>query len=215
MALILGQSMIVRTLQQASKVKAFSKVICATEDLEIYELVKAHGFEAILTPNTFLTGSDRVAWVTDQLALEWVINLQGDEPLIDIDLLEEMALTLPKNKNCWLTSACPLLPEWENLASVVKVKVSESGDVLAFARENQKKEEWYRHTGVYGYHANQLHLFKKTSPSVEELQNSLEQLRVFPKTPIKVVLHQKLSHSVDVPGDIERVEEYLKELAAK
>jgi 3-deoxy-manno-octulosonate cytidylyltransferase (CMP-KDO synthetase) len=139
MALILGQSMIVRTLQQASKVKAFSKVICATEDLEIYELVKAHGFEAILTPNTFLTGSDRVAWVADQLALEWVINLQGDEPLIDIDLLEEMALALPKNKNCWLTSACPLLPEWENLASVVKVKVSKSGDVLAFARENQKK----------------------------------------------------------------------------
>lgn len=99
-----GLPMVVRSAMRGRDAGCFERVVIATEDREIVDVARAHGFEALLTPS-FETGTDRVAWAGRALGASQVVNLQGDEPLFPLDLLRSLARLLPTDPDALWTAA--------------------------------------------------------------------------------------------------------------
>lgn len=213
LALIKGIPLVVRTLERGREADCFQRLICATDSHEIAQVVQEAGFEVVMTPSEMRTGSDRVAWVADQMKLDFVLNLQGDEPLADLTLLRNLSCALVKQPDVWWTGASPLRLEDRDNSSVVKVLVNQNGDALDFTRGGttfaSEGETWLRHVGIYAYSRKQLYLFSSSPSSTAELEQSLEQFRLFPDTPIRVVVTERHSLSVDRPEDVGAVERYI------
>jgi 3-deoxy-manno-octulosonate cytidylyltransferase (CMP-KDO synthetase) len=207
LALIAGQPMILRTLERAKLANCFDRIICATDHVQIAEVCKSAGFEAVLTPNCF-TGSDRVAFVASLLHLGLVVNLQGDEPVVSLELLQKVAESISRDSQSWVTAMSPLQNADFSNPNVVKIRVLE-GIAKEFTRNTVHGPNWFAHRGIYAYSLERLNEFAALPPSAEEREQSLEQLRIFSRTPIRAVFTPEASMSVDQPSDIVAVEEYL------
>ena len=206
-----GKEMIVRTLERAALAECFERIVCATDSDEIAEVVSRAGFEFLLTGEA-ATGSDRVAAAARALDLDLVVNLQGDEPLVEPTLLCEVARALAETPDCWVTVACPLKPEDVPLKTVVKVLV-ENGYAVDFRREIPKNDagRWFQHQGIYAYSRKSRDEFSSLSQNKLELERSLEQMRIMGIRPIRIVQSPYESISVDVPSDANAVEALLYE----
>ena len=206
-----GKEMIVRTLERAALAECFDRIVCATDSDEIAEVVSRAGFEFLLTGEA-ATGSDRVAAAARALDLDLVVNLQGDEPLVEPTLLCEVARALAETPDCWVTVACPLKPEDVPLKTVVKVLV-ENGYAVDFRREIPKNGagRWFQHQGIYAYSRKSRDEFSSLSQNKLELERSLEQMRIMGIRPIRIVQSPYESISVDVPSDANAVEALLYE----
>ena len=206
-----GKEMIVRTLERAALAECFDRIVCATDSDEIAEVVSRAGFEFLLTGEA-ATGSDRVAEAARALDLDLVVNLQGDEPLVEPSVLWNVARTLAENPDCWVTVACPLKPEDVPLKTVVKVLVKD-GFAVDFRREIPAGEagRWFQHQGIYAYSRKSRDEFTSLSQSKLELERSLEQMRIMGVRPIRMVQSPYESISVDVPSDANAVEALLHE----
>lgn len=206
-----GREMILRTMDQAHLASCFSRIICATDDDKIKEVVESAGYEAIKT-GFAATGSDRVALAAEQLGLDLVVNLQGDEPLVDISLLQKVAKTLEKYPDHWVSGASPLRKEDATIESIVKVSISLEGFALDFKRCIPEKdyEKWEEHRGIYAYSALSRREFRALPQAPRELAESLEQMRILGKTPIRMVRTSLPSYSVDTPLDASIVENVIK-----
>ncbi len=212
LALIDDKEMILHVLEKAIQVKNFSEVWCATPDQLIADCVEKAGFKAILTPDTFATGSDRIAWAAQQLNSELITNIQGDEPLIDVDFLSlfsEIVLSESHSHSGWWTAASPLNSNDLNKKSCVKVNVHD-GYAHKFFRLGPCTPQTFKHRGVYAFSKQNLNDFAKTPQSHSEKALSLEQLRVFPKTPFRVILDESFAPSVDTPQDLIDIKNLLK-----
>ena len=207
---ILGKPMIVRTLERAQLAECFDRIVCATDSEEIAEVVSRAGFEFILT-GPAATGSDRVAFAARALDLDLVVNLQGDEPLVEPALLADVAKTLEDHPDEWVTVACPLEPGEAMVNSVVKVLV-EGDYALDFSRSVAVEDaaRWFQHQGIYAYSRRCRDEFSSLPQSKIELERSLEQMRVLGRRPIRIVRSPYRSISVDVPSDVSAVEGALK-----
>lgn len=209
---VYGKEMIVRTLERASLAGCFGRIVCATDDDRIAEIVSNAGFEFILT-GPASTGSDRVAEAARALDLDLVVNLQGDEPLVEPSLLADVASELEKHPDCWVSVACPLNPAEAMVKTVVKVRLD--GDFAAdFTREVPESDaaNWFQHQGIYAYSKIAREEFAALPQSPVELERSLEQMRIMGRRPIRMVKSPYPSISVDVPTDVSAVEESLKRL---
>ena len=206
-----GKEMIVRTLERAALAECFDHIVCATDSDEIAEVVSRAGFEFLLTGEA-ATGSDRVAAAARALDLDLVVNLQGDEPLVEPSLLCEVARALAENPDCWVTVACPLKSEDVPLKTVVKVLV-ENGFAVDFRREIPVEDasRWFQHQGIYAYSRRSRDEFTSLSQNKLELERSLEQMRIMGIRPIRIVQSPYKSISVDVPSDANAVEALLYE----
>lgn len=206
-----GKEMIVRTLERAALAECFDRIVCATDSDEIAEVVSRAGFEFLLTGEA-ATGSDRVAAAARALDLDLVVNLQGDEPLVEPSLLCEVARALAENPDCWVTVACPLKPEDIPLKTVVKVLV-ENDFAVDFRREIpiEDASRWFQHQGIYAYSRRSRDEFTSLSQNKLELERSLEQMRIMGIRPIRIVQSPYESISVDVPSDANAVEALLYE----
>lgn len=206
-----GKEMIVRTLERAALAECFDRIVCATDSDEIAEVVSRAGFEFLLTGEA-ATGSDRVAAAARALDLDLVVNLQGDEPLVEPALLSEVARALAEKPDCWVTVACPLKPEDVPLKTVVKVLV-ENGYAVDFRREIPVEDapRWFQHQGIYAYSRKSRDEFTSLSQNKLELERSLEQMRIMGIRPIRIVHSPYESISVDVPSDANAVEALLYE----
>lgn len=206
-----GKEMIVRTLERAALAECFDRIVCATDSDEIAEVVSRAGFEFLLTGEA-ATGSDRVAAAARALDLDLVVNLQGDEPLVEPALLSEVARALAEKPDCWVTVACPLKPEDVPLKTVVKVLV-ENGYAVDFRREIPVEDapRWFQHQGIYAYSRKSRDEFTSLSQNKLELERSLEQMRIMGIRPIRIVHSPYESISVDVPSDADAVEALLYE----
>lgn len=204
--------MIVRTMERALLAECFDRIVCATDSEQIAEIVSRAGFEFILTGPAF-TGSDRVADAARALDLDLVVNLQGDEPLVEPDVLIDVARDLEEHPDCWVTVACPLNPEEAQLKTVVKVLVKD-GYAVDFTRTVPEDEapRWFQHQGIYAYSRAARDEFASLPQSPVELERSLEQMRIMGRRPIRIVQSPFPSISVDVPSDVESVERALKNL---
>lgn len=206
---IAGKEMIVRTMERALLAECFERIVCATDDERIAEVVSRAGFEFILT-GPASTGSDRVADAARALDLDLVVNLQGDEPLVEPSVLSDVALELERHPDCWVTVACPLNPAEAMVKTVVKVRV-DGCVAVDFTREVEPADvsRWFQHQGIYAYSKVSREEFASLPQSPIELERSLEQMRILGRRPIRIVQSPYASISVDVPGDVSAVESFI------
>jgi 3-deoxy-manno-octulosonate cytidylyltransferase (CMP-KDO synthetase) len=225
---IAGRPMVVRVAERAA-LSGAKAVYVATDDARIESAVRSHGIEAIATAAAHATGTDRIAEAAGKLALDdaaIVVNVQGDEPLIDPRLIAAVAATLDKAGEAAVSTACHPIHDHAEIASpnVVKVVLDARGNALYFSRAPipYARDAWgsagavgdapaglpcYRHIGIYGYRAGFLRQYSHLEPSPLEAFEALEQLRVlWHGYRIAVAISETASPpGVDTPGDLEKV----------
>ena len=198
-----------RTMERALLAGCFEHIVCATDSPAIEAVVTTAGFDCVMTGEC-ATGSDRVAEAARKLGLDLVVNLQGDEPLVEPSVLRDVAKDLSEHPDCWVTVACPLDPAEAELKTVVKVLVRD-GEAIDFTRSIPSTEasRWFQHQGIYAYSREARDEFASLPQSKVELERSLEQMRILGRRPIRIVQSTYPSISVDVPSDATHVENIL------
>lgn len=191
-----GKPMVVRCAE-IGRLSGATRVVVATDSPRIREVVEAHGHEALMTRPDHSTGTDRLAEAADRLKLAddaLVVNLQGDEPLMDPRLLEALAERLQAAKDAMMATVVHPLHALDAFLSpdVVKVVLDQRGDALWFSRSpmpwprdamRQAPDAWpldflaLRHVGLYAYRRAFLREFTRLAPSPQEKAEALEQLR--------------------------------------
>lgn len=201
-------------------------VAIATDDERIAAAAAAFGARVVLTRPDHPSGTDRIAEAVTRLEAEGnvgfshVLNVQGDEPLIEPALLDRLADALLDDPALpMVTAACPLRDAADLLdPNCVKVVLARHGDALYFSRAaiphptpGAPAAPCYRHQGVYGYRRDFLETFVRWEPSPLERAERLEQLRALENgTRIRVLITEHTSLGVDAPGDVARVERKMK-----
>lgn len=222
LAPILGRPMIQWVVEAALKAVRLSQVIVATDDSRILDAVKGFGGCAELTSDQHRTGSDRIAEVAARGQWDLVVNIQGDEPLIDPADIDRAVKGLADNPDIPVsTLMAPVKTEDErDDVNVVKVVTDARGRALYFSRSpiphnrdgggEAPLEGVFRHLGLYAYRSSFLREFTRMpSTPLEELEK-LEQLRILESGfPILVLNTENRSPGVDLPEDIEKLETLL------
>ena len=219
LAPIAGVSLIQRVYERAVESKRASAVYVATDDDRIEQHVRGFGGNVLRPEGDFQTGTDRIAAALELSGDDYdvVVNVQGDEPLIDIGNVDELVDLLERNLTEMATMACPLSTDEEFQArDVVKVVIDEQSNALYFSRSAiGSRETALRHIGVYAYRREALERFVSTPQSTLERAESLEQLRALQHGLKIAVLQTPKPHlGVDRPEDVARVESELARLHA-
>lgn len=207
---IAGKPMIEHVYRRAAAASRVHAVVVATDDERIASAVRAFGGAAIMTRSDHVSGTDRIAEAIGKLPCGIVVNVQGDEPLIDPETIDAAVKPLLDDESVdmsTLSRPFAYLGEFEN-PNVVKVVANESGDALDFSR--RPLQDAAAHIGLYVYRRNVL-LELAASPAVpRELEERLEQLRALAKgVKIRVVPTTHMVAGVDTPEDLERVRSML------
>ena len=209
LAKIGGKTMIQRVYEQAYKSELLDEVIVATDDNRILNHVKAFGGEVIMTSKAHQSGTDRCAEVVSTLdAVDVVINIQGDEPFIEPEQIDQLATCFqnPKTKIVTLIKKIESEVDLYN-DTVVKVETKSDGRGSDFSRKPfSELEVAYKHIGIYGYRADTLRTISKLPQSEREVTERLEQLRWLDNGfEIQVAETEHESNSVDTPEDLEQL----------
>jgi len=220
-----GKPMVIRVAERAQQSLAHS-VVVATDSPEIQAACDEHQIECLLTSADHPTGTDRLAEVAQILKLPanaLVVNVQGDEPLIPPELINQVAQTLADNAQCTIsTIAVPIhdTPEIDN-PNVVKVVLNRNGEALYFSRapipfvrdaQSTVKKNHLRHLGIYAYRAEFLQAYTRLEPAPPEQAEALEQLRAL-WNGYRIAVHiasKAPPAGVDTPEDLERVRKLLE-----
>ena len=213
LAPIAGISLIQRVYERAEKSERADAVYVATDDDRIAEHVSRFGGRVVRPEGVFATGTDRIAAALPMFdeIYDQVVNVQGDEPLIDVRSIDEVIAALGLPDVDMVTLACPIESEDEYAShDVVKVVTDLRGNALYFSRSAipfGSRTLARRHIGLYGYQSRVLRSLSETPPSPLEVAESLEQLRAL-QNGFKIrVLHTDKPHlGVDRPEDVLRVE---------
>ncbi|MGL6071582.1 3-deoxy-manno-octulosonate cytidylyltransferase [Craterilacuibacter sp.] len=222
---IAGKPMVVRVAERAAQSRA-SRVIVATDHADILAACLAHGIEAVLTRSDHASGTDRLAEVVVSLGLadgEIVVNVQGDEPLIDPALIDRLAELMRDAAVPMATMAHPIHDAADMFnPNVVKVVLDHRGRALYFSRApipyardafaqdvNALPQDLpvLRHIGMYAYQAGFLSTYSALKPAALEAFEALEQLRVLwhGYSIMVATVDEAPAAGVDTPEDLERV----------
>ncbi len=211
LAMIAGVSLIQRVYERAIRSARASAVFVATDDERIADHIAAFGGRFVRPAGDFATGTDRIAASLDLLgdSYDQVINVQGDEPLIDVGSIDRVIEVLQTTGVDLATLATPIENEEERLSrDIVKVVTALNGDALYFSRAPLAGAQ--RHVGMYGYQTSVLRALAALPPSPLEREESLEQLRALQNgLKIRVVQTNRPHLGVDRPEDVARVEDEL------
>ena len=228
-----GLPMVVRVAQRALQSCA-RRAVVAADDMRIVKACETHGIEAVLTRNDHPSGSDRLAQACELLGLDGddiVVNVQGDEPLLDPQMIEAVARLLIERPDCSMSTvahALDTLAEFTN-PNVVKVVLDRQNTALYFSRApiawwrdgfTQAEPQLptpapLRHVGLYGYRAGFLRQFPSLEVAPLERTESLEQLRAMwhgHRIAVHISEHAP-GPGVDTPEDLERVRAWLRQTA--
>ena len=208
--------MIEHVYRRVSASPVVSQVIVATDDLRIATRVNAFGGVVRLTRATHETGTDRLAEVAATLECDIVVNVQGDEPLIDPDAIAEAVEPFWTDPSVQITTLFRRItdPAELNNPNIVKVVVDRGGFALYFSRApipytRDPRGGWpplYRHIGLYAYRRSALMVLARLEPTPLERAEALEQLRALEHgIRIKAVETKYDSIGVDTPEDLEQV----------
>jgi len=213
--MIAGVSLIQRVYERALRSKRASAIFVATDDDRIADHIASFGGRSVRPEGDFQSGTDRIAAALDLLgdspgdSYDQVMNVQGDEPLIDVGAIDAVIEVLQTTGVDMATLAAPIESdeEWQS-RDVVKVVTALSGDALYFSRAPLAGAQ--RHVGVYGYQTGVLRTLAALAPSPLERAESLEQLRALQNgLKIRVVQTTRPHLGVDRPEDVARVEHEL------
>lgn len=217
---IAGKTMIQRVYESVSLATIPAITIVATDDQRVYDAVEAFGGTAMMTSPNHPTGTDRLAEVaTHYDDIDLIINVQGDEPLIDAALIDELAaLFVADDELQMATVATPLWEEEYDEPSVVKVVLNKRHDAMYFSRSlipyprNSFVNAPLKHIGIYAYKRDFLLNYANMAPTGAEQTESLEQLRALENGhTIRVIITYKRFVGVDTPEDLARVNEIFRQ----
>ena len=219
LAPIAGVSLIQRVYERAVQSRLATAVYVATDDHRIADHVGGFVGLVLMPAGEFATGTDRISAAVRQLDVpcDQVINVQGDEPLIDMSSVDALISVLQRERVDLATLACPIATDEEYLSrDVVKVVTDLGGNALYFSRApipHGSRAGSLRHIGLYGYQTAVLHAFAAMPPTPLEQAESLEQLRALQNGfKIRVLETDKPHLGVDRPEDVFRVESELAKL---
>jgi 3-deoxy-manno-octulosonate cytidylyltransferase (CMP-KDO synthetase) len=212
--------MIEHVYRRVSASKLLSQVIVATDDLRIATRVHDFGGKVRLTKATHETGTDRLAEVAASLDCDVVVNVQGDEPLIDPHAIDELVAPFANEPAVQMTTLFRRINDAAELANpnIAKVVVDRGGFALYFSRApipymRDPRGGWppmYRHIGLYGYRRKTLLVLASLEPTPLERAEALEQLRALEHgIRIKAVETRHESFEVNTPEDLEQVRRLL------
>jgi 3-deoxy-manno-octulosonate cytidylyltransferase (CMP-KDO synthetase) len=225
LAPISGKPMIQHVVEHVRLATLPSRIIVATEDPRIKSAVESFGAEAILTRADHRTGTDRIAEVATHVQADIYINVQGDEPLIDPGTIDSVAAAMAADDSIQLVTPCAAitLPGEIMDPNIVKVVQDFDGHALYFSRApipwvrdtgDRVAAKHWKHIGLYGYRRDALLEFPTLPPGELERIEQLEQLRWLENGfHMHVVETNYNAVSVDVPGDIQKVEKLLQSRA--
>ncbi|HRD55887.1 MAG TPA: 3-deoxy-manno-octulosonate cytidylyltransferase [Parachlamydiaceae bacterium] len=221
---ILGKTLIQRTYERALACSLLDKLVVATDDASIYEHVVSFGGVAVMTSPDCKNGTERIAEaVQNESSLqefEWIINIQGDEPLLEENVIAKVIEALQQKDHPLMASACMLLKTEEEAKnpSIVKCVFNSSQNALYFSRALvphgkggfKSDQTYYKHIGVYGYQKDFLLQYAKLPETPLQLAEDLEQLKALEHgVLIRLALVDSESLGVDTPEDIKKVEALL------
>ena len=214
---ILGKPMILRVYERALMSDSLGGVVVATDDSRIYDAVTAEGGHAVMTDSNLPNGTARCeqALRLNGGDFDAVINIQGDEPLLDPVMIDEVAGLLREN---YCATLCREMSEDFANANAVKVAMTLDGYALYFSRSlipyNRTGADVpvYQHIGIYGYSADFLRKYVGLSDTPLSMAESLEQLRILEhgyRIRVGVTRSMGQSIGVDTPEDLEKVRKML------
>ncbi len=224
LALIHGKPMIQHVVERAQAVKLLSRVVVATDDQRIADCVSSFGGEYVLTRNDHVSGSDRLAEAAELLDIsehDVVVNIQGDQPLFDVEVVEQVARPLLEDPSLPMATLIYKIirPEEINDPNHVKTVFDHEMNALYFSRapipfqrnpEEKDTPTYYKHLGFYAYRKGFLLSFVALPEGEWERFEKLEQLRALEYGyRIKVVKTTHDSIEVDTMEDLKRVEEFI------
>lgn len=219
--------MIQHVYESARRARRVDKVVVATDDPRILDCVVSFGGEAVMTSTDHTSGTDRIAEAVELLSsgdrtnsFSTIVNVQGDEPTIPPDLLDQLVATVLDSSVDCATAVTPITTSRDLFdTNIVKVACRADGTPLYFSRSpipchrDVPPEDWvstgsfYRHIGVYALRPGALADFVASPPSVNEIAEQLEQLRMLEIGVPMICVHTAYAgHSVDTPEDVMRVE---------
>lgn len=218
---IAGKPLIQHVWERCMRARGIAQVIVATDDVRIAEAAFGFGAEVALTSSKHRSGTDRVAEVAKKLrGISHIINVQGDEPLVDPALIAKLAKALSAERKIAMITAASAFSSEEELANpnFVKVVRDRAGDALYFSRlpipfvrGDGARPVFLRHQGIYGYAIKCLLEFVRWKPAPLEQAESLEQLRALENgVKIRVLITKAAAASVDTIEDVAMVERLLK-----
>ena len=205
-----GKPLIVHVMERALEAKSLDKVILAVDSEETIKTLEQYNFDMVLTSSNHVSGTDRIAEVIDEIPdAEIIINIQGDEPLIEADVIDSLVDSFNDSTVNISTIVSTKLTVSDLLnPNVVKAIVNEYQDAIEFKRNIFDLEIGgvYRHVGIYGFRRESLIAFTRLDPSVREVESRLEQLRALDNgMPIRATVTNYDSHSVDTQADLDKV----------
>ncbi|MCO8068037.1 3-deoxy-manno-octulosonate cytidylyltransferase [Acinetobacter schindleri] len=220
-----GRPMILRVVDQARKVKGFDDLCVATDDERIASVCRAEGVDVVITSPDHPSGTDRLSevakikgWASDDI----IVNVQGDEPLLPAQLVQQVAQLLVDQAESSMSTLCESIHQLEEFQrdSIVKVVMSKQNQALYFSRatipydrdgakqaEQKLHDQAYRHLGLYAYRVKLLQEYVTWEMGVLEKLESLEQLRVLEnghRIAISVA-EVSLPPGVDTQQDLDRL----------
>ena len=227
---ICGKPMVEYVYNAATKAQGIAEVYIATDSKEVEKVCRKFTNNIIMTSEKHQSGTDRLAEALEQIECDNIINVQGDEPLMDSNLITELAKEL-ENKQIDMVSAMHKIKTTAELKSpnTVKVTVDKNSDALYFSRSiiPHHRDEWqtllnhhttipsalnfYKHIGIYGYKKEFLKNYATMEQTYLEKLEKLEQLRVLENGyKIKMIVTTYEPIGVDILEDLEKVREIIR-----
>jgi 3-deoxy-manno-octulosonate cytidylyltransferase (CMP-KDO synthetase) len=227
---IAGKPMVLRVVERARQAASINRVIVATDDERVFQVVAGAGVEAVMTSPDHATGTDRLAEVAAGMDAEIVVNVQGDEPLIEPSTIEAAVAPLLADRSIVMSTTCEPIESVEDAlkTNVVKVVIDREGFALCFSRnpipfpreavlehgsikaalraQPELLRAFNKHTGLYAYRRDFLLTYAELPPTPLEQSERLEQLRALEHGyRIKVIAVAHRSIGVDTPEDLKLV----------
>lgn len=231
LAPLAGKPMIQWVVEAVNRAERLDAVIVATDDRRISEAVEAlaiPGVQVAMTREDHPSGTDRIAEAVQEMDFDALINIQGDEPLIDPGLIDKLADEIGSGLWDMVTAATPIEEESQiNDPAVVKVVFNRAGKALYFSRAaipyirdedslTPFGQTYWRHIGIYGYRRDYLLKLVAEPPCRLEMMEKLEQLRALDLgCNMKVVQTREFGIGVDTPADIAKAQELIRNLQRK
>jgi 3-deoxy-manno-octulosonate cytidylyltransferase (CMP-KDO synthetase) len=213
LALLSSKTVLQHVYERACQSRYLSNTIIATDDERVYEAARGFGASVRMTRADHASGTDRVAEVASTGQADVVVNIQGDEPLIDPAAIDAAILPVVHDRQVVMATLKKKIEDPREIAdpNVVKVVSNHAGDAIYFSRcaipyARERSGAWFKHIGLYAYRRDFLLGYSRLPVGPLERAERLEQLRALENGfPIRVIETDYESLSVDTPEDLERV----------
>ena len=213
LALLSSKTVLQHVYERARQSRYLTGVIVATDDQRVYEAARGFGANVRMTRADHISGTDRVAEVASTEESAVVVNIQGDEPLIDPAAIDAAILPVVHDTDVVMATLKKKIEDPREIAdpNVVKVVTNHAGDAIYFSRcaipyAREQGGVWFKHIGLYVYRRDFLLAYSQLPVGPLERAERLEQLRALENGyPIRVIETEYESLGVDTPEDLERV----------